>query len=135
MNEQQIERLARQLGERAAREVDVERTAAAVLHRLRTDPATRRPWWSKPAVLRVAASLVLLLGGALAIRAYVATGDGGPAEATPALVVSLDGLSESELTEMLDSMVTETPVYELVGAGLEDLNETQLEELLAQLDG
>ena len=43
MNDNDLERIAARLGERAAARLDVERTAAAVVARLRSRPAVA--WW------------------------------------------------------------------------------------------
>ena len=47
----ELERLARQLGSRAAGRLDVEGTAAAVVARLRTDRARQRPRWMQVGVV------------------------------------------------------------------------------------
>ncbi|PYP74941.1 MAG: hypothetical protein DMD41_00005, partial [Gemmatimonadetes bacterium] len=66
--DERLHELARRLGVRAAERLDVERTAAAVVRRLREQPAATPAWWVRPAWLRLAAAVVLLLGGAVVYR-------------------------------------------------------------------
>ena len=63
MNDNELEQIAARLGERAAANLDVERTAAAVLARLKSRPALA--WWSSPALLRLAAAVTLAVGAGL----------------------------------------------------------------------
>ncbi|MBI4499674.1 MAG: hypothetical protein HY700_00795 [Gemmatimonadetes bacterium] len=132
MNEIDLERIANRLGERAAAELDVERTAAAVVSRLRSRPAVA--WWRSSTLLRLAAALALTVGAGL--FAYRTTsGPSTPSAAaanTPAL---LQGLSSDELEEVLDSLSLEAPAHERVALGLHDLNDEQLKELLQKMEG
>ena len=50
-------------------------------------------------------------------------------------MVSLGELAADELTEVLDSLEYEVPVYELVPVALGDLNEDELTALLESLEG
>ena len=63
MNDNDLERIAARLGERAAARLDVERTAAAVVARLKSRPALA--WWRSPALLRLAAAVTLTIGAGL----------------------------------------------------------------------
>ncbi len=49
--------------------------------------------------------------------------------------VGLEEFSSVELAEVLDSLDQMTPVYELVPASLGDLDETELRDLLAAMEG
>jgi hypothetical protein len=64
----ELERLAGRLGVRAAERLDVERTAAAVVERLRADRRARRIRWIQPSWLRAAALVALMVGVGIAVR-------------------------------------------------------------------
>ena len=133
MNEPEIPEtlatLARQLGARAADRIDPERTAAAVLERLREAPDVRRPW--QPVWLAIAASLVLLVGaGAIAHRQFR-----HPAET---VAVDVSGLSAHQLGEVLQVMdqTDVTPVDEdssTIESGVEELTPAELRSLLSSI--
>jgi len=133
MNEPDLERLARNLGTTAADRLDVERVAERVLVRLRADRdgGRARPWWRRPAVLRIAAAVVVLAGGGLVARNLLDRGDAVRGAVFPALVE----LSPAELLEIADSLSFDTPVHEGVAVGLQDLTEEQLRELLRLMEG
>ena len=137
MDEQQLERLAGQLGRERAAAVDPEATAQAVLRRLRTEPATE-PWWRRAGqwprrhVLQVAAAAAILLVASFGVRELVGPGGSGGAHAGPA---ELQELAATELVEVLDSLEFEAPVYELVEVSLYDLSESELSALLEELEG
>ncbi len=133
IDEREIEQLARRLGARAAGRIDVERTARAVLQRVKQHRA-RPVWWRRAPVLQAvaaAAVIVLVLGALLLGRFGGGTGDG----AEPVLLAELQELSTDELTEVFDSLLVEAPVYESSTLGLQDLNEEQLRELLELMEG
>jgi hypothetical protein len=127
---------AQRLGQRAAERLDLERTAQAVLTRLKTEPVVVRPFWSSPLVLRIAAVLVLLLGG-FGVRQMLR-----PSVSTDVAVVvpptsdaGLEGLSTDQLQALLPTVdqtgdVTDTPADD---AGLEALNTDDLRTLLGSL--
>lgn len=130
MDERRIEGLAPELGRGAAERVDADATAGAVIERLRQP--VRVAWWRSPA-LRVAAALVLVLGGGLLVRGAVSTGErGGEVLAGP---VELRQLAAAELEEVLDSLELERPVHELVPVSIGDLDETELRQLLEIMEG
>src|SRR3989442_14348852 len=66
-DEARLENLAKRLGARAAERLDVEATARKVVERLREQPV-RRLVWVQQTWLRIAAALVIVLGGAMAVR-------------------------------------------------------------------
>lgn len=135
MDDRDLERMARDFGSRAADRIDVERVAAGVVARLREDHDTgrsrERRWWRSPAVLRIAAAVVVLAGGGLVARNVLDRGDAARGAVFPALVE----LSPAELLEIADSLSFETPVHEGVAVGLQDLTEEQLRELLRLMEG
>lgn len=136
MNQHELERLAKQLG-RAGDRVDPEATARAVLGRLESEPE-RRPWarvpvWMRRPLVQLAAAAVLVLATVFGVQQL--RGPATPADSEIPLVVSLGELAAAELTEVLDSLDYEAPVYELVPVALGDLNEDELTALLESLEG
>ena len=140
MQDERLQVLARRLGARAAERLDVERTAAAVVQQLREQPAATPTWWLRPAWLRLAAAVVLMLGAGVVYRGVGM----GPREPALAVVVwpgddRLSELSSEQLRALLQSF--DQPVLEEEGlgspqeAGLEDLSAAQLRELLLSLEG
>jgi hypothetical protein len=130
LQDEELVAAARQLGVQAAGELDIERTARGVVARWRYERRHRlASFWKSPAILRVAAALVLLFAG---IETYehrhplvrqVAT-----VEATDA---GLEGLSEDQLQSILPT-VEQTPEVETTAsdAGLEGLTPDQLRSVL-----
>jgi len=139
VNEQELEQLAQRLGARAAERLDVARTAQAVVARLREAPrvsvVTRL--WLQPAWLKVAATVVLLLGTGAVTRGLWRSRGLAPAggEATAA---GLNDLSTDQLQQLLEIVEHPTdeaaPVYP-ADASLDDLTAPQLRELLRSLEG
>lgn len=135
MDDKQLEQLAAQLGDRAAEQLDLERTAKVVVERLRleSEPAV---WWRKPRVVRAlaAAALVLLTTGVLVTMRVASTGSRG-AEVAQTELFELESLSFADLEEVFDSLTYEGPVAELSAVGLDNLDENQLRELLTLMEG
>ena len=132
MNERDIEEIAPHLGSDAAARVDLDRVAERVAAELRAKPAPV-VWWRSTAVLRAAAVGAVLLTGSLAVdRLVIDRPASVVALVTP---VGLEEFSSAELAEVLDSLDQMTPVYELVPASLDDLDETELGDLLAAMEG
>jgi len=130
----ELERLARRLGARAGERLDVERTVAAVVARLRTERARQRPWWIQPGWLRAAAVVVLVVGAGLVVRQRLLT------HRTPAdhyVSEELQDLSTDQLREVLGSLdrtLNEASI-EPAGDDLNDLTTEQLRVLLQSLEG
>ena len=132
MNERDSEGIAPPLGADAAARGDLDRVAERVVAELRAKPAPV-VWWRSTAVLRAAAVVAVLLTGSLAVdRLVIDRPASVVALVTP---VGLEEFSSAELTEVLDSLDQMTPVYELVPASLDDLDETELGDLLAAMEG
>ena len=134
-----LQEIAQRLGARAAERLDVERTAEAVVARLRTEPRAevRVLGWIQPAWLRIAAVLLLLIGAGV-----VALNVRGPQPTTPLPPASAGGelseLSGNELRIVLAAL--EEPSAERQGVspqdvGLEDLSALELRALLESLEG
>ena len=132
MNERDIEEIAPHLGLDAAERVDLDRVAERVVAELRAKPAPVA-WWRSTAVLRAAAVVAVLVTGGVVVDRLVIDRPASVAQVvTP---VGLEEFSTAELAEVLDSLDQMTPVYELVPASLDDLDETELRDLLAAMEG
>jgi len=139
-DEAKLEAMAQRLGTEAAERLNVERTAAAVLERLRAEPGSDARWsWIQPTWLRIAAALVLLVGGGLIARQLlVHPGTSGGGHEIAHFVrddltdLSADQLREvlSTLDETLDLGGNRTPEVDL-----EDLDAQQLRAVLRSLEG
>ena len=139
LHDDKLREVARRLGARAADRLDVERTAQAVVERLRTEPRAdvRVLGWIQPAWLRIAAVLLLLVGAGV-----VALNVRGPQPTTPLPPASAGGelseLSGDELRIVLAAL--EGPGAERQGVSpqdvaLEDLSALELRALLESLEG
>ena len=139
LHDDKLQEVARHLGTRAAERLDVERTAQAVVERLRTEPRAevRVLGWIQPAWLRIAAVLLLLVGAGV-----VALNVRGPRPTTRLPPASAGGelseLSGDELRIVLAAL--EEPGAERQGVppqdvGLEDLSALELRALLESLEG
>ena len=139
LHDDKLQEVARRLGARAAERLDVERTAEAVVARLRTEPRAevRVLGWIQPAWLRIAAVLLLLVGAgvvALNVRSPQPTTLLPPASAGG----ELSELSGDELRIVLAAL--QEPSAERQGVapqdvGLEDLSALELRALLESLEG
>ncbi len=134
-----LQELAQRLGARAAERLDVERTAQAVVTRLREAPrgsvVTRL--WLQPAWLKVAATVVLLLGTGAVTRGLWRPQGLAPAggEATAAGLNDLSTDQLQQLLEIVDHPTDEAAAVYPADASLDDLTAPQLRELLRSLEG
>lgn len=135
-----LRELAQRLGARAAERLDVERTAQAVVTRLRQEPRAARRTWLEPAWLRIAAAAVVVLGVALVVRSSSrpplssrqGVGFVEPAEA------ELNDLSAVQLRDVLQTVEpggADPDAAPAQDMGLEDLSTPQLRALLESLEG
>ena len=129
VDDRQLEGLAKDLGAAAGDRLDVNRTARAVMSRLKAEPE-RVVWWRRqmPVFQAVAAAAMVVLAIGLLSESGPRSGE---AELHMAYApLALEAFSEDELTEVYDSLSFEAPIYELTAAGLDDMSVGQLEELL-----
>jgi hypothetical protein len=135
-----LEATAQRLGAQAAERLNVERTVAAVLERLRAEPLSESRWsWRQPSWLRIAAALAILVGGGvIGRRLLVHPGTGGH---TVAHFVS-DDLSDLSADQLRDVLTTLDETLDLgkgsptiPEADLEDLDAQQLRVVLRTLEG
>ena len=136
MNEDaKLHEAARRLGTAAADKLDVDRMAAAVVQQLRIDsPSGARPSWIQPAWLRIAAAVLVLVGGGLAVRQM-----GGPTTAHGAHFVT-DDLTDLSIDQLQDVLNTLDETLDLGSTtlpevDLEDLDAQQLQAVLRSLEG
>jgi hypothetical protein len=126
-----VEALAPHLGAEAANGIDPQKTAWAVLARLRREPQ-RRPWWQRAKLVPLAAAATVLLASGIAIEAWRSAGGSGMPFPLPA---EIEELASSELTAVLDSLELEVPMSEIMPATLADLSEAELAQLLESMEG
>ena len=136
MDDAQMRALARDLGARAGDRLDVEKTAAAVVQRLREQqpPVARlRPQW----IWLAAAAVALLLGAGLVWRSGQHTARPAPEVASAAGGVDLSTLSTDQLRDLLNTLDQpfEMQPADSSDAGLDDLTPSELRALLGALEG
>jgi len=132
MDERRIEQLARHLGDDRGNGVDPDAMAEAVVARLRSHANRERRWAIEFKVLRAAAAIILIVGSGLVLNEARQQPSGPSSFGVP---VALEGLGTNELEQILDSLDYEAPTSEFVASGLNDLSESELQELLATMEG
>lgn len=136
LQDEELRRLAQRLGTSAAERLDLERTASGVLQGLRAQPVAVRPatTWRRPAWLRVAAVVVVMVGAGLVLRSR----NGQPSHPPHYVVEDLRDLSTEQLREVLgtlDQTLNEPPAIDPSDDDLYDLTTDQLQRLLQSLEG
>ena len=139
MNDERLENLAKRLGTTAAARLDVEATARKVVERLREQPV-RRIAWVQQTWLRVAAALVIVLGGAVvASRLTPGRRPGVSTHAAHFVADDLRDLSADELRDVLasfDQLISTDSVAVPEGStDLHQLDAQQLRAVLRALEG
>ncbi len=136
LHDAEVRELARRLGTRAAERLDVERTAQAVLQRLRTEPRAHGWVWMQPAWLRIAAAIVVLVGtGAVAVRMRTPSLNPPPVATAGGELGDLSAEQLREILETVEHPRGEPPIVSAQEVGLEDLSAPQLRALLQSLEG
>lgn len=136
----ELQQLARRLGAAAADRLDVERTAQAVLDRLRAGEAPMRSsiQWLQPAWMRAAAVVVVMLGtGLLVYRLKAPAGTPNPGPDSAQQVTSeLTGLTPGQLQDVMAALEepVEAPTVHAGEAGVEDLSGPELQSLLKAME-
>jgi hypothetical protein len=127
-----LHELAKRLGSRASDRLDVEATAQKVLQRLREQPAHRGgPIWVQTTWLRIAAAVVILVGGVVTLRQIW---PGSDDHVTHFIADDLSDLSTDELRTLLtsfDQIIGESAVPDST-SDLHELDAQQLRELLRE---
>jgi hypothetical protein len=148
VHDEALRQVARRLGAEAADRLDVERTAQAVVARLRAGDVPERPpiRWMQPAWMRAAAGVVLIIGAGLLVYWRLHHPAPETVDAPSVVVASIDpDLAVTEFQEFtsgqlrdvlngLDSTVEMTPTVHAGEAGVEDLSEPQLQSLLKAME-
>jgi len=138
VHDEALRQVARRLGAEAADRLDVERTAQAVVARLRAGDVPQRPpiRWMQPAWMRAAAVIVVMIGVGVVYRVLHPVAQ--PQVPQPDSVnVELAALRPSQLQDViasLDQPVELTPTVHAGDAGVEDLSEPQLQSLLKAME-
>lgn len=139
LHDDELRHAARRLGADAAERLDVERTAQAVLDRLRAGEHPRKSpiHWMQPAWMRAAAAVVLIVGAGLVVRHRLNQPTELGARDSASTSGEFAGLSSGQLRDVLagfdDSL--EAPVVHAGEAGVEDLSASQLQSLLQSMGG
>jgi hypothetical protein len=137
VREEELNRIAAELGRRAVARVDEDRVVAAVLGRLASEPPEPVVVPIRSRVRLVLVSLAAAASIMLAVWLYPSTPTAPVAPtAFPSLLTELDGLEASELELLLETIpppAKETRHQD--GALLEDLDARALERLLRSLEG
>lgn len=136
--------IAKRLGERAAERLDVQATARRVVERLRAGEQgeePRRPSWRQAAWLRIAAAIVLLVGGVFLVK-QLSTDEldiGHQGVAAHIVADDLADLTTAQLQEVLkdfDQLMDSTVSPEdSTGTEYEELDAQQLQTVLRSLEG
>ena len=138
MNSERLESLAKRLGTEAAARLDVEATARKVVERLREAPA-RRTVWVQQTWLRIAAALVIVLGGTVVVSRMIPSRSGVGAHAAHLVADDLNDLSTDELRDVLttfDEMIgTDSVAVPEGSTDLHELDAQQLRAVLRSLEG
>jgi hypothetical protein len=125
---------AERLGAAAAEKLDVDRLAARVVEQLRSEPVGARPAWIQPAWLRIAAAVIVLVGGGLVLRQVRS-----PAVSHGAHFVTddLSDLTAAQLQDVLNTLdeTLDLGSTTLPEVDLEDLDAQQLRAVLRTLEG
>ena len=135
-----LESLARSLGASAAERLDVHATAQRVVGRLREQPKPQTSW-IQPGWLRIAAMVVVLVGGGVVVG-RVTSGPRGPQVPTHTahyVADDLNDLSAAELRDVLTSfdeiISSDSAVVPDSSSDLRGLDARQLREVLRVLQG
>jgi hypothetical protein len=145
MNEElppEIAAALKALDERAAAlaaGVDVEGVAARVLERLRHEEKPRFRWTS-PAVLRVAAAVVLVVAAGAVVTSRMERPQQTAALKLPLSIPAADSLDSGQLEAVVKAAGEVRPVVDssaptATSGSYDDLSDQQLETLLASLKG
>ena len=139
MNEGRLEQLAKQLGQKAADRLDVDATARKVVERLREQPA-RGTTWIHQSLLRIAAALVIVVGGAVIASRLTPGRRPGVSSAHIAHFVAddLNDFSTDELRDVLatfDELVSTDSITVPESSDLHELDAQQLRAMLRSLEG
>jgi len=135
-----LENLAKRLGTAAAARLDVEATVRRVIERLREQPV-RRIAWVQQRWLRIAAALVIMVGGAVVVsRLTPGRRPGVSSHATAHFVADdLSDLSTDELRDVLatfdETIGSDSVAVPDSSTDLRELDAQQLRAVLRALEG
>ena len=138
MTEERLNELARKLGTQAAERLNVAETALRVVERLREQPV-RRIRWAQPTWLRVAAALVVVVGGGLVLRQLTPGPDSRVSQHAHLVADDLGDLSTDELRDVLSSLdqivSSDSVAVPDSTTDLRQLDPQQLRAVLRSLEG
>jgi hypothetical protein len=132
-----LENLAKRLGTAAAQRLDIEATTRKVLAGLRETPVRRRTWIEVHA-LRIAAAIVLLVGGSLVVS-RLTPGPRPGVSSHPAHLIAddLGDLTNDELQAVLNQFdeLIDSNRGVSDSSDLRELDARELREVLRSLEG
>jgi len=138
MNDERLENLAKRLGGQAAARLDVDAAARKVVERLREQPM-RRPTWVPQTWLRIAAALVIVLGGAVVASRLPRVYRPGDPHGSHFVADDLNDLSADQLRDVLSSfdelIRTDNVAVPEGSTDLHGLDAQQLRAILRSLEG
>src|ERR1051326_6349953 len=138
MKEARSKELARKRGTRAAGRLNVAETGQRVVERLRERPV-RRSWWVQQTWLRVAAALVVVVGGGLVLRQLTPGTSTGVSQHAHLVADDLGDLSTDELRDVLSSfdqiVSSDSVAVPDSTTDLRQLDPQQLRAVLRSLEG
>jgi hypothetical protein len=133
----ELDELAKRLGARAAERLDVERTAQNVLQRLKDEPARETPLIHQT-WLRIAAAVLIVLGGGFAMRQVLSDRTAGT-HVAHFVADDLSDLSADELQDVLTSLddivASDSAAVPESSTDLRELDAQQLQAVLRSLEG
>jgi len=138
MNDERLENLAKRLGSEAAARLDVDATARKVVERLRERPV-RRLVWVQQTWLRIAAALVIVVGGAVVASRLPPVYRASNSHGAHFVADDLNDLSADELRDVLasfDELISSDRLAVPEGStDLHELDAQQLRAVLRSLEG
>jgi hypothetical protein len=134
LHDAKLQEAAQLLGARAAEKLDLERIATTVVERLREPAGATRPAWLQPAWLRIAAAVIVLVGGALV---WQTVKNRTPLHVAHFVTDDLSDLSADQLRDVLNTLdeTLDSGSTTLPDSDLEDLDAQQLQAVLRSLEG
>ena len=132
-----LEALAKRLGAAAAERLDVAATARKVVERLGEAPA-RRTIWVQQTWMRIAAAVVIVIGGAAVATRLTPLHPAGGAHGAHFIADDLSDLSADQLRDVLqgfDELVSGDSVVVPDSTDLRELDPQQLRTMLRSLEG
>jgi len=125
MTEEKLEQLAKRLGARTAERLNVDAIAQQIAQRLREQPVSRT-LWIRQTWVRIAAAVVILIGGAVVASRLT---PGRPTHMAHLVADDLNDLSTDQLRSVLTTLDDIVSVDSVVSDSTADLHELDTQQL------